>query len=35
MPAPTKSLADNKAWVDSEIQKWKQIIDEVKIDLPK
>lgn len=35
MPAPTKSLADNKAWVDGETAKWKRIIDEVKIDLPK
>jgi tripartite-type tricarboxylate transporter receptor subunit TctC len=35
IPAPTKSLADNKAWVDGETEKWKRIIDEVKIDLSK
>jgi len=35
MPAPTKSLDDNKAWVDGETAKWKRIIDEVKLDLPK
>jgi tripartite-type tricarboxylate transporter receptor subunit TctC len=35
IPAPTKSLADNKAWVDEQTKKWRGIIDEVKIDIPK
>jgi len=35
IPAPTKSLADNRAWVDGETAKWRRIIDEVKLDIPK
>lgn len=35
IPAPTKSLADNKAWVDAQTEKWKKIIAEVNLDLPK
>lgn len=35
IPAPTKSLAENKAWVDSQTEKWKKIIAEVNIDIPK
>jgi hypothetical protein len=31
--APSKSLADAKAWLDGEIKHWQTITSEVKIDI--
>ena len=33
-PAPSKSTAEAKAWVASEMDLWRKIVAEVKIELP-
>jgi tripartite-type tricarboxylate transporter receptor subunit TctC len=33
-PAPTRSTAEAKVWLDDEMAKWRKIIAEVKIEVP-